>query len=211
MTATPDQAKTLIVNRALVMLGVAAAYSTDAESRIGAIADMAWQNVAARVFSPPFNWADARATRDCIPLADTPQNGWAKGYELPGDRIGPPLAVLSQAGQSEVICREFRREGGHLYTNTPQAWVRIRIMLSPEIWDEGFANAFVTALAAALAVPLREDEDRESQLNGAAFGDPRQGGVGGLFGALLSADRAASQQTGRGFMDNDPLTMARFG
>lgn len=210
MSETPDQAKVRLVNRALVKAGVSPTYSIDGESRTGALADMAWQSVEGLVFSPPFNWSFARDTLPCIPLAETPQNGWPYGFALPGGRIGPPLAILEAAGQNERKCRDFMAERGNIYAMVPALWARVRIAVSPDTFDAGFANAFVTALAAELVVPLREDTDRAAELARTAFGDPRLGGAGGLFGALLTADRASSQQTGRGFLDQDPLTAARI-
>lgn len=211
MSETPEQAKVRLVNRALVRIGVSPSYSVDEETHLGGIVDTTWPNVEARVFSPPFDWSFARQTQALARLSATPQNGWAYGFALPGTRIGAPLAILSEAGQRERLCRDFRIEGGNVYTNEPQAWARIRVKSSPESWDEGFALAFVTALASGLAVPLREDEDRAAQLDAEAFGPNfARGQLAGLFGALHTSDRASSQQTGRGFIATDPLTAARL-
>jgi hypothetical protein len=110
--------------------------------------------------------------------------------------------------QSEDYLRDFMIEAGGIYTNITPIWLRYRCLLDPQYFDVGFAEAFCIALASALAVPILQDEKREEKLREDAFGRIDQNDGGGLFGKLITVNRAAQPQ-GRRFMENDPLTMAR--
>lgn len=201
-------AKVAIVNRALLKLGQPASYTIDGEIEIGGIADKCWLQTEALCMSL-YDWSFARDTRALTRHATAPGNGWTHGFDLPGDRIGEPLAVLRQVSPGEAYLRDFMIEAGSLYCHIPQVWVRIRVALDPRYWDAGFAAAFVTALAAEMAVPLLQDEDLAAHLSMQAFGRPQETGGGGMFGRLIALNRAAQPQ-GRRFLDDDPLTTARF-
>jgi hypothetical protein len=201
-------AKVGIVNRALLKLGLPASYSIDANTSIGGIVDTLWPGVEARAVAV-YDWSHFRATRQASVIAAAPANGWAYGFTLPADRVGDPIAVLDQAGANESYLRSFMLEAGNLYTNVKPVWVRVRVMQDPNYWDLGFQEAFVVALAAELAVPLTQDENARAQFMADAWGKPQENGLGGLMGRLIALNRAAQPQ-GRRFMDNDPLTAARF-
>lgn len=201
-------AKVNIVNAALVELGQPQSYTHDAETELGGIVDAVWPNLEAFLCAA-YDFTYFRSTRALAALA-TPSNGWAYGYQLWADRIGDPLAILSQVSPSERYHRSFMLEGGNVYTDIAQAWARYRVAGDPRFWDGGFRAAFTLALAGKLAVPIVQDEDLAAAKLAQAWGSPRENFGGGLFGKLISNNRAAQPQ-GRGFMDDDPLTAARWG
>ena len=197
-----------IVNRALTKLGEPASYSIDDQSNLGGIVDAVWAGVEARV-TATFDWSFCRKTVQLSQISSPPNNGWTYGFALPGDRVGEPMAVLQQAGVSEQYLRDFMIEQGNIYTNNTPIWARIRVLLDPQYWDLGFAEAFALALAAGLALPLLQDGNIATEFEKMAFGSAQEQGSGGLFGKLIALNRAAQPQ-GRNFMANDPLTRARF-
>jgi hypothetical protein len=203
-----SEAKVHVVNRALVKIGEPASFTIDANTALGGKIDLVWPGVEARVYAT-YDWADARQTFSLEAISGATGLGWSYGFLLPATRIGQPLAILTDVVR-ECYLRDFMIEGGKIYTNVTPVWARCRVAADPETWDEGFKEAFAIALASALAVPLTQDEQMRDTLAAQAFGDPREQGGGGLFGKLSQIDRAAQPQ-GRGFMDNDPLTAARFG
>lgn len=200
--------KATIVNRALTKLGQAPTFSLDDESFTSGHIDAVWPDVVAHCFSL-HDWSFCRRTARLTRLAAAPENGWAYGFELPGDRIGEPLKVLSAAGHSEAVLRDFTLEEGNLYANEPNVWARCKVAVAPAIWDTGFTAAFVLALAAALAIPLQSDPDLASQFFQEAFGTPSQGGSGGMFGRLIAQNRAGAPMASP-FTRGDPLTDARW-
>ena len=206
---TAAEAKVHVVNGALVQhLGLPASYTIDAETELGGTVDLVWPAIAARVVTT-YDFPDCRKLFKPTQLAGTPDNGWTYGFAMPGERIGAPLAVLDQAGASERKLRDFLLEGGNIYTNITPIWVRCRVLLDPQYWDQGFAMCFRAALAGGLASALLSDADLAAQLTQDAFGKASENFSGGLFGKLIAVSKGA-EQPGRGFMDNDSLTSARF-
>lgn len=200
-------AKVLVVNRALLKLGQPASYTIDGNTQLAGIVDQVWPSIEARAVAL-YDWSFCRDTVKATPLAGPFDNGWQYGFALPGNRIGDPLAVLTQVSPCEQFLRDFMNEGGNLYCNVSPVWVRVRVMSDPTFWDLGFREAFATALAGALAVPVLMDEELEDRRNQEAWGRPQENGGGGLFGRLIALNRAATP-VGRTFLDNDPLTAAR--
>lgn len=195
-----------VVNRALIKLGLPASYSIDDESELGGQVDLVWPGTVARVMAL-HDWSVFRKTVRPVALSSFDPNGWQYGFSLPADRVGNPIAVLSDV-QREAYLRDFMYEGGLLFTNVSAVWVRIRVMQDPQYWDSAFVEAFAIALASALAVPLLQDVELEQSRARDAFGDEREQGGGGLFGKLITLDRASHPQ-GRGFLSNAPLIAAR--
>ena len=200
-------AKVGLVNRALMKLGLPASFTTDAESNLGGIVDLVWPGLVARV-STIYNWSTFQKTKQADALADTPANGWAYGFALPGDRVGEILAVLREPTREHYL-RDYMIEAGQLFTNETPVYLRYRALQDPRYWDAGFSEAFVVALAGELAIPLLQSDKMADKFRGDAFGRLDQNDGGGLFGKLITLNRSAMPQ-GRRFMDDDQLTRARF-
>ena len=202
-----EAAKTDTVNRALIKLGQPPAFSTGGQDQLAGIIDAVWPGLEAKL-ATIYDFSAFRMTPKADRLAAAPTNGWRFGFALPAQRIGEPLAILLDPAR-ETYLRDFMLEAGNLYTNCEPVYVRIRVKADPSTWDEGFMEAFATALAGELAVPLLQDEDLGLAKAIEAFGRPQENYGGGLFGRLIALNRAAQPQ-GRRFMDNDPLTSARW-
>ena len=199
--------KVHVVNRALIKLGLPASYTIDGEDELGGTVDQVWPGVVAKVIllvQPTL----FRKTFPVTEIVGSPNNGWTYGWVLPATRIGDPLAILKDVVREEYL-REFMLEGGELFTNIKPVWVRCRIERDPQYWDAAFVEAFAIALAAALAVPLTQDDGTAAELEAKAFGEPREQGRGGMFGNIATLERAAQPQ-GRNFLSNDILTSARL-
>ena len=207
----PDQsqARVHVANRAFLKIGMPASYSSEGEFGESGTVDLLWDGVAAEV-TAAYDFSDFRKTFSLEKLAGTPGNSWAFGFRLPSERIGEPLAILDRVAPVEHYLREFMIEAGCVYTNIDPVWARCRVMQDPQYWDQGITEGFATALAAAFAIPFKQDEDLQAQKREEAFGAPREMYGGGIFGRLIALNRAAQPQ-GRRFMDDDPLTSARWG
>lgn len=202
------EAKVHLVNRALVKLGLRPSYTTDQASELGAMVEAVFDPLLAEV-ATNFDFPFLRQTLALDPLAGPPQNGWPYGFKLPATRIGSPLSFLDQVYPRERYLREFMLEAGNVYAACTVLWGRFRILLDPQYWDEGFAEAYVTGLAGRLAVPMTQDAELEEARIREAFGSQQEQRRGGLFGRLIAMNKAAEPQ-GRGFMDSDLLTQARW-
>lgn len=206
MTGEQTIDKPTLVNWALTEIGLPASYSTDGETSFGGQVDRVWQRVLDRCFGL-HDWSFCRRTLKLVRHAAKPANGWPYGFDLPGDRIGPPLKVLCSADERDVL-RHYDIEGDAVFARQKDVWARCKVALAPDAWDGGFRDAFVTALAAELAVPTMQDIELRNELRRDAFGTASEGMTGGKFGRLIAQDRAGAG-VGSPLLRDDPLTAAR--
>ncbi|MDH7785079.1 hypothetical protein QBD01_001079 [Ochrobactrum sp. 19YEA23] len=200
--------KPTLINRALVLhLGESAIYSIDAEDDLSGSCDAAWDEVISHCFGL-HDWSFARRTTKLVKISATPENGWEYGFELPGDRIGPPQKLLRSI-RPETPLRDYDIEAGNVYANEPHVWGRCKVLVDPEYWPVDWRVAFLIALGSALAKAVNEDTETAEELRVKAFGTPSQEGTGGAFGRLIAQDRAAAPMP-RSPWEFDPLTSARW-
>ncbi|MDG4894621.1 hypothetical protein P9272_13670 [Mesorhizobium sp. WSM4976] len=188
--AEAEITKAMIVNWALVELGLAPNFSIDDDTPLGARVEIFWPRTMARAFGL-HDWIFCRQTFLLTRQQATPINGWTYGFDLPGGIIGPPLKLTSDP-RCEVPLRDFAIEGKTVFTNEQAAYARCKVYLEPTDWPPQFTDAFAVLLAAYLAVPLTQDTELAANKEAAAIGTPSQGGAGGMFGRLIAQDRAAS-------------------
>ncbi len=196
-----------IVNRALVGIGMPPSFSVSDTTSFGLICQQRFALCRDRVFSL-HDWSFLRRTSRLVRHATTPQNGWTYGFDLPGDRLGAPLKLLT-ALRPECTLRDYQIEGSSVYCQETALWARCKVALDPQYWDSGFVAAFITALEGYLAVPQLQDLELETARLQTAFGASREGGAAGLFGRLIAQDLAA-QPIESPFTRGDPLSDARW-
>ena len=199
--------KEIIVNWARADLGLAPKFDFSDESEFGQLVAVFWPRCEARAIAL-HDWTFCRLTRRCTRQVATPENGWAHAHDLPGDRIGPPLKLLSDP-QANIPLRNFDIEGNTVFSREPVVYARCKVRVAPEAWPAEWADAFAKLLASYFAVPLLQDTDIAAQREYEAVGRPSEGGTGGIFGRLIAQDRAG-QPLGQPLTDADPLSAARW-
>jgi hypothetical protein len=206
----PDETeldKAMIVNWALAEIGQASNFSIDEDTPRGAQVAIFWPRTIGHCFGL-HDWTFCRRTSQLSRQEATPDTGYAYGFDLPGDRIGPPQKLLPDP-RSEQPLRHYRIDGQTLSADEPAVYAVCKVPVDVSIWDWQWASAFATALAGYLAVPLLQDLDLAAEKFGQAFGTRSEGGTGGMFGRLIAQDRASSP-VGSNMLANDPLTAGRF-
>lgn len=186
-TQTLDMAT--LVNRALVLNGDPPSFAPGGDGGLNATVDVIWSMTVDRCLGL-HDWPFLRTTRKLERQAETPQNGYTYGYNLPGAEMLSILRVLCDPTPPGRVLRDYTIEAGGLYCHADAVWLRYKLLREPETWPADFASAFVVALAAYLAVPVRQDEALRDRYLREAFGDLREGGTGGLFGRLIAQMRA---------------------
>ncbi|MER9622677.1 hypothetical protein NKI98_14760 [Mesorhizobium sp. M0222] len=182
--------KALIVNWALVELGLAPNFSIDDQTKLGGLVDIFWPRACARSFGL-HDWTFCRQTFLLTRQAATPVTGYRYGFDLPGNRVGPALKLLSDPRRSTPI-RDFTIEGKTAFCDDEAVYARCKVMVDPVDWEPQFADAFAILLASYLAVPLLQDTDMANDKEAKAIGTPSQGGAGGIFGRMIAQDRSAA-------------------
>lgn len=206
----PDSELTqpMIVNWSLAELGLAANFSTDEQTTRGADVALMWPRAEAQSISLT-DWTNFRRTTRLTRQAATPDTGYAYGYDLPGDRFGEPLKLLSDP-RRETPIRDQRIEGDTLSCDEPTVYAVCKVRRDPAYWDPQWANCFAVLLASYLAVPLLQDPDMAEAKMVLAIGTRSEGGTGGMFGRLIAQNRAAGPVASPLYRD-DPLTAGRGG
>jgi hypothetical protein len=199
--------KATIINQALTAIGAGPMFSTDDDSDLAETIAATWPAVVDQVFGM-HDWSFAQKTYKNSRHAETPENGFRFGYDLPGNRIGNPLLNMSEP-RSRRPLRDFAIEEGKLYCDEQQTWSLVVVPVDPDVWPPQFRSAFRVALGAYLAVPVWQDQDMQNEMLAQAFGTPPKEGSGGLFGRLMAQD-AASRPKGLGIAGEDPLSNARI-
>lgn len=197
----------MIVNWALAELGLAPTFTIDDHSGTGTQVAVFWPRAVARCFGL-HDWTFCRRTNRLSRQTKEPETGYRYGFELPGDRIGEPVKLLSDP-RNETPIRNSRIEGNVVYADEEAVYAVCKVRLDPRVWDWQFADAFAVALAAYLAIPLTQDPDLAAEKAAQAFGTRSEGGAGGVFGRLIAQNRAAGP-VGSPLMQDDPLTAGRF-
>lgn len=200
--------KAILVNQALIDLGQPANFSISEESGLGGIIDTVWPGVVDETFGL-HDWTFCRKTFKLSRHEESPESGWTYAFNLPGEKVGDPLAILIDPRRDTVL-REYYLEGTEVHCEKDAIWARCRVLVDPRYWDPAFRAAFRKALAAELAIPLLQDVDLKNDLRKEAFGTPSEGMTGGKFGRLIAQNRAASPVAAPLYED-DPLTNARWG
>jgi hypothetical protein len=208
MPATID--KTEIINWALTKIGVGAVYSTEDESELALTIENVWQPTVDYAFSME-DWFWTKRTRKLERHAATPENGWAYGYDLPAERIGPAIAFLDQVGISRRVLRNYNLEGKSVFCDVPDCWAQIKVVVAIDDWDVSFRAAFVVLLASEFAVSVMQDASQAQTLRAEAIGTPAMQGSGGMFGKLIAQNKAAQPMGAEPLMATDPLDDARYG
>lgn len=198
--------KAMIVNWALAEMGQASNFSIDEATSRGTQVAIFWPRAIGHCFGL-HDWTFCRRTTQLTRQAETPQTGYAYGFDLPGDRIGPPQKLLSDPRRQTPL-RDSRIEGQTLFCDEAQAWATCKVPVDPEIWDWQWASAFAVCLASMLSVPILQDLELAAEKWVMAFGVRSEGGTGGLFGRMIAQDRAAGP-VGANQLQNDALTAGR--
>jgi len=209
MTFTPDAnlEPVDIVNRAFARFGAPPIMSLDDEDDLSQAAQLVYlTDVEAALGKLP--WRFAARTFALTRLAEAPVSGWRYAYAMPGGALGYPQKLTTDPRRPTSPLREFMIEAGEIHTNTDRLFATCTVMVAPTYWTPEFRKAIIVGLAGALCVPVSHDMALSEALRREAYGDPREGGTGGLLGRAIAQEVAnAPPQTD--LYDDNPLTDAR--
>lgn len=210
MTFTPDAnlEPVDIVNRALARFGAPPLMGLDDDSDLARAAQLIYlTDVEAALGKLP--WRFASRTFALSRLTGRPQSGWTYAYQLPGELLGLPEKFLTDGRNPESLLREFAIEAGQVHCDRDRLWASGVTLVAPTYWPPEFRKAIIVGLAAALCIPVTHDLALADTLKREAYGDPREGGTGGLLGRAIARELANAPPQTDLYGDN-PLTDARF-
>jgi hypothetical protein len=161
------------------------------------------------------DWSFSTPVAQLARLTDPPgpDSAWAYQYQLPSDRIGPLRAAYA--------CKDWDRpykswelrdvgDGTRLLTDAETVFVRYPRLTTMQHWPGYFRFLIVKACSAHYALSIREDLALHLRLMGIVYGNPEEGGMGGMVADAVAADsQGRPSPTLR--LDEGPLIAARGG
>lgn len=202
-----------IASWALIRLGEAAITAfTDDSDRAAAVAALYEPTILGLLGAYDWNFARVKASLSVDGAAPTPSH-WTYGYALPTlhtTRVGKPHRVYGSTAINAPVIFDYEIAREWVFTNHTTIVITYTSRADEDDWPGYFQNLAVEALAAALALPVTENQSKDELHRSIAFGMPSELGKGGLMGAAMHADSMGD--VGQSLLDHyDPITSARFG
>ena len=197
----------------ICQIGLSLIGGGDIDSITNPVTDL--EATCARIYKPrietllshEWNWSETEL--ELAKDADvTPLKNFTSAFRLPPNMLAGPAAIYADG--SELNDGDWTVKGAYLYCNYKTVIVDYRKKPPVAIWPSYFVNLAAHDLAAAFAIPVREDKSLREEMHRIAYGSPEFEGRGGLFATAKKLD-AKAKPTRSMFANGDPLTRARFG
>ncbi|MEO4045236.1 hypothetical protein AAFN47_26895 [Hoeflea sp. CAU 1731] len=153
-----------------------------------------------------FSWATTIRPLSMLTNA-TPFTGWDYVYELPAERLGPPLYITDDITCPDARFSRYTLVGSTVHSDAEALFAAIKFLPDPHLWSATFLSATVTALASDLSYALANDRQGKETLYREAYGAPSEMFRGGKMGAAIREDGQATPPRKPDY-DNNPLTRA---
>lgn len=197
-----------LVNDALVVkLGEDAIANMD-DDKLGGLPVRLTYERAVKDALACYPWTFAREWQALGREAQAPGNGWLYVFQLPGQRLGPPIKISDSADLRRAFTG-YQLGGTKVFSNADQLYAYFVVRPDPSAWPLAFQNAFVTYLASEFAESVTGDKERRQILRREACGTDPGTMLGGLFLEATRID-AQANPTQSLPLDNNPIVGARF-
>jgi hypothetical protein len=208
MPVNPGPADVEILNAAFKLIGEEPLQSIDSETPAAAATVALWGRLVdfALGFYP---WSFATRTMALTRTADATNDGWLYSYQMPAERIGPPIAVAPRR-DFRIPFTDYCLIEDRLHTDAETIWAQLHFRAAAGAWSGAFTFAFTTALAGELALAITSDQKLRDTLRTDAWGPATAMGRGGLMGLAIQVD-ARAQPSPVLLADGGPLVTARMG
>jgi hypothetical protein len=157
-----------ICSDALQMLGAKAISSFTEGTDEANVSDSLYPDVKKQTLLV-YPWSFVYKKTQISKLLTTPTTEYKYQFQLPGDRIGPPRAVLTSATPGANTIRDYRIFGDKLLTV-------YMVQLLKYMW------------AGHLAMPITDQTEKAQYWQGVAIGSPEQNGRGGYTRIAMNMD-----------------------
>jgi len=154
-------------------------------------------------------WSFATKTAPLSRLAAAPTGPWDYAFQLPGDRLQAPDAIYDSADWS-LPFKLWELVGDTIESDATALWARYRFVPSPLDWQPLFRQCVILAIAAHLAVAMKEDIKSSQYYLSLLDGDPRFPGDLGLLARAKAADAMAHPSPTLTAGDPGPLITTRY-
>lgn len=196
-----------LINTALGRIGALPIPSLAAPGPSGEQIPNIWHGVHRDILGK-YPWHCTRSYKSMTRSPDTPLRGWNYKYDLPADKLGPPLAYYESPGTFDRPFSAFELADDTVLTNATRLYCFYQHVPPVHYWPTYLAEVVQLALMAEFASAVRENWDLRKLLRRECFGEEQYQGEGGQFGVAMNYDARANPSPvidgGR-----NPLTSAR--
>lgn len=191
----------VIVNRALSRIGASAIPDMAATLPSGQIIQDVYDAVTEDILAKN-RWTFTNRFAELNRASATPEAGFAYAFVLPTDRLALPDAYFADKSDTDRPMKRFAHADGFVCADCPRLWAEYRHNASPDHWPGDVREMMTLALAAELALAIREDEKLRAILRRDVYGDEMAQGAGGQFGICVMMDDQAKASKQLGMSDN---------
>lgn len=121
-------------------------------------------------------------------LITTPTTEWEYEYQMPGDRLGNPRAVVVSSEANARPIKDFEIIGDKLMTNETTIYIDYPYQTPEFAMPQYFVQLLKYMMAWHLAYPVTEQQDKAVYWQGVAVGSPSENGRGGYFRQAMNMD-----------------------
>jgi len=197
-----------ICSDAMVMLGVKEISSFDDGTTRGGIAENLYPYVRDQLLSM-YRWSFSVKKVQLQQGATAPVNEWDYAYPMPSDSLtGVPIAVYNSTSSGvSPINAGWEMLGSDLLTNNNIVVIDYQFTPLEAQMPTYFVNLLKTACAMYFAEPMTDQITKAAHWERIAFGNPAEGGRGGLFRQAAATD---GMGTPTSFIADYPLIDTRL-
>jgi hypothetical protein len=194
-----------LCNEALRLLGEGAIASFEEGSDLANTCGALYQGtVDALMAAHP--WRFTMRQQQLSRHATPPLTQWAHAHQLPAELIVlRALYASPKVGADPVL--QFERFDRDVHSDRPDLWCHYQVRTDPATWPPLFRQLARFALAADFAVPVTSSLTAADAYFRRAFGNPGEGGHGGMMRMARTAD---AQQQQSPALQQFPLIQARL-
>lgn len=135
----------------------------------------------------------------------TPLSGFTSVFDLPPERLGPPLYLTDDPTDPDCRFSRYVLVGATAHADATALCAMILFMPEPYLWSPTFLLATVTAIASKYAISMATDRALGDQLSRDAYGAPNENYRGGQFGAAIRAEAYATPPRPTDWARRNPL------
>ncbi|MBS1180441.1 MAG: hypothetical protein H6Q99_321 [Proteobacteria bacterium] len=192
----------VIVNRALSRIGAAAIPDMAAKLPSGQIIQDVYDSVTEDILAKN-RWTFTNKFAELGRASAAPAAGFNYAFVLPSDRNALPDAYYAAKDDfPNRPMKSFAHDEGFVCADPPRLWAEYRFLATPDYWPGDVREMMVLALAAELALAIREDEKLRALLRRDVYGDEMAQGAGGQFGVCVMMDDQAKASKQLGMSDS---------
>jgi hypothetical protein len=176
-----------ICSDALLLLGARAITSFNDGTDASSVCDRLYPNVRDTTLTM-YRWSFSVKKIALAQLVTAPSSVWRYAYQLPGDRLGNPLAVYASANVGSPVQKDWEIQGDQLLTNLPAVYIDYQYSVPEYAMPQYFVQLLKYQMAWHIAEAITEQADKSLRWQRVALGDPAENMRGGYFRQATQMD-----------------------